>query len=85
MKKLMVLALLIAGCGDTVVETLDMDQPVPLDLSSDMAEEYVPPGGPGPGGLKLPPCARPEIDECLGPPAHSDILKRPVEKEMETK
>lgn len=84
MKRLLFLALIIAGCGDTVVEALDMGKLIALDLTSDMVYEYEPSyGGGGGSGLRPPPCARPEIDECLGPPSRSDRLKRPVE--MDTK
>ena len=82
MKKLLIAALLIAGCGDQA-SGLDMDEPDMVDLGSDIIEKYEPQTGQGPGGIQLPPCARPDIDQCLGPPSRSDVLKRPVEMPTE--
>ena len=81
MKKLLLLAFL-AGCGGQIAAP-DMDEPVVVDLGDDFQPEK-PTAGLGPGGLKIPPCARPEIDQCLGPPARSDVLQRPVEMEIDT-
>ena len=79
MKKLL-FALILTGCGGEVSVIPDMD-PTRVDLSND-----IPPGKPSegsfPGGIHLPPCARPEIDQCLGPPSQSDRLKRPVEMDV---
>jgi hypothetical protein len=83
MRILTVLTILLLGCGDQMVYTVeDMGELDLTEPSSDM-KPADPSAGQG-SGLKLPPCARPEIDQCLGPPARSDILKRPTEIGIKT-